>query len=163
MMNRTAVTLVVCCVAGVLAPLDGQSSHNVLTPTEKAGGWRLLFDGKTTAGWRGYKKDAVPAGWQVVDGALTRVASAGDIMTRDKYRDFELTLEWNIAAGGNSGIFYRASEDDSEIYWSAPEMQVLDDAKHPDGQSRLTAAGADYDIYPSPAGVVKPAGEWNQV
>jgi Domain of Unknown Function (DUF1080) len=125
--------------------------------------FRLLFKGKTTAGWRGFKKDSLPAGWQVVDGSLTRVAPAGDIMTRDKYRDFELTLEWNISVGGNSGIFYRASEDDSEIYWSAPEMQVLDDAKHPDGLSRLTAAGADYDIYPSPAGVVKAAGEWNRV
>jgi Domain of Unknown Function (DUF1080) len=163
MMNRTAVTVVVCCMTGVLAPLYGQGPHNAVTSIEKAAGWRLLFDGKTTAGWRGFKKDSMPAGWQVVDGSLTRVAPAGDIMTRDKYRDFELTLEWNISVGGNSGIFYRASEDDSEIYWSAPEMQVLDDAKHPDGLSRLTAAGADYDIYPSPAGVVKAAGEWNQV
>jgi 3-keto-disaccharide hydrolase len=163
MMNRTAVTVVVCCMTGVLAPLSGQGPHNALTSTEEAAGWRLLFDGKTTAGWRGFKKDSLPAGWQVVDGSLTRVAPAGDIMTRDKYRDFELTLEWNISVGGNSGIFYRASEDDSEIYWSAPEMQVLDDAKHPDGLSRLTAAGADYDIYPSPAGVVKAAGEWNRV
>ncbi len=163
MMNRTAVTVVVCCITGVLAPLYGQGPHNTLTSTEKAAGWRLLFDGKTIAGWRGFKKDSMPAGWQVVDGSLARVAPAGDIMTRDKYRDFELTLEWNISVGGNSGIFYRASEDDSEIYWSAPEMQVLDDAKHPDGLSRLTAAGADYDIYPSPAGVVKAAGEWNQV
>lgn len=162
-MHRTAVTVMVCWVAGGLAPLSGQGPHNLLNPTETAAGWRLLFDGKTTAGWRGFKKDSMPAGWQVVDGALTRVAAAGDIMTRDKYRDFELTLAWNIAPGGNSGIFYRASEDDSEIYWSAPEMQVLDDARHPDGLSRLTAAGADYDIYPSPAGVVKPAGEWNQV
>ena len=55
-----------------------------------APGWKLLFDGKTTAGWRGFKKDSMPSGWQVVDGALTRVASAGDIMTRDKYANFEL-------------------------------------------------------------------------
>ena len=65
--------------------------------------------------------------------------------------------------GGNSGIFYRGSEEDSAIYWSAPEMQVLDDAKHPDGHSRLTAAGSDYGLFPSPAGVVKAAGEWNHV
>ncbi|HKW41197.1 MAG TPA: DUF1080 domain-containing protein [Gemmatimonadales bacterium] len=162
-MNRPLVLLAVCCLGGVPAAAPGQSTHNALTPTEKAAGWRLLFDGKTTSGWRGWKKDSMPAGWQVVDGELTRVAAAGDIMTRDKYRDFELSLQWNIAPGGNSGIFYRASEDDDAIYWSAPEMQVLDDARHPDGQSRLTSAGADYDIYPSPAGVVKPAGEWNQV
>src|SRR6266571_5349981 len=87
---------------------------------------------------------------QVVDGALTRVNSAGDIVTREKFRNFELTLEWNIAAGGNSGLFYRGSEDDDAIYWNAPEMQVLDDAGHVDGKSRLTAAGAAYDVYPSP-------------
>src|SRR6266852_1334251 len=60
----------------------------------------------TTAGWRGYRMDSMPTGWQVVGGRLTRVASAGDIMTRDKYRNFELSLEWNIAPGGNSGVFY---------------------------------------------------------
>ena len=107
--------------------------------------------------------DSAPSGWQVVDGALTRVASGGDIITRDKFRNFDLTLEWNIAPGGNSGIFYRGSEDDDAIYWNAPEMQVLDDERHVDGKSRLTSAGAAYDVYPSPAGVVKPAGQWNQV
>jgi 3-keto-disaccharide hydrolase len=117
----------------------------------------------TTTMWRGFKMDTLPSGWQVVDGALTRVASGGDIVTRKKYRDFELTLEWKVAPGGNSGIFYRASEDDDAIYWTAPEMQVLDDAGHRDGQTRLTAAGADYGLYPAPAGVVKAAGEWNSV
>ncbi len=136
---------------------------NTLTPAERAAGWRLLFDGKTTVGWRGFKLDAMPAGWQVVDGALTRVARGGDVVTREQFRDFELSLEWNVAPGGNSGIFYRASEDDEAIYWTAPEMQVLDDGKHPDGQSRLTAAGANYGLHAAPAGVVKPAGEWNQV
>lgn len=138
-------------------------TFNALTPAERAAGWRLLFDGETTAGWRGYRMDTMPSGWRVVDGALTRVAPAGDIITRDKFKDFELTLEWNVAPGGNSGVFYRASEDTDAIYWNAPEMQVLDDARHPDGKSRLTAAGADYGVYPSPAGVVKPAGQWNRV
>jgi Domain of Unknown Function (DUF1080) len=142
---------------------SGPAALNTLTAAERSAGWRLLFDGKTTAGWRGYKQDSAPPGWQVVDGALTRVNSAGDIITRTKFRNFELSLEWNIAAGGNSGIFYRGSEDDDAIYWNAPEMQVLDDAGHVDGKSRLTAAGAAYDVYPSPAGVVKPAGQWNQV
>src|SRR5207247_944719 len=82
------------------------------------------------AACRGYKQDSVAPGWQVVDGALTRVNTASDIITRDKFRNFELTLEWNIAPAGNSGIFYRGSEDDDAIYWNAPEMQVLDDAGH---------------------------------
>ena len=136
---------------------------NTLTPEERAAGWRLLFDGHSTVGWRGWQMDSMPSGWGVREGALTRVRPAADIITTEKFRNFELSLEWNVAPNGNSGIFYRASEDDDAIYWTAPEMQILDDARHADGQSRLTAAGADYGLYPSPAGVVKPAGEWNQV
>jgi 3-keto-disaccharide hydrolase len=139
------------------------TTMNTLTAAERAAGWRLLFDGRTTDGWRGFKQTTMPAGWQVVDGALTRAAEGGDIVTTQKFRNFELSLEWKVAPGGNSGIFYRASEDDDAIYWTAPEMQVLDDARHPDGKSRLTAAGSDYGLYEAPAGIVKPAGEWNQV
>src|SRR5256885_3771342 len=157
-----AATAVLALLPAVVPALSAQSP-NTLSPAERAAGWRLLFDGKTTAGWRGFKMDSMPAGWQVVDGALTRAAAAGDIVTREQSRDFEPSLEWSVAPGGNSGIFYRASEDDEAIYWTAPEMQVLDDARHPDGKSRLTAAGSNFGLYPAPAGVVKPAGEWNRV
>lgn len=141
----------------------GPAPLNSLTADERAAGWRLLFDGRTTAGWRGFRMDSMPGGWQAVDGALTRVGRGGDIITREAFRNFELALEWKVAPGGNSGIFYRASEDDEAIYWTAPEMQVLDDSGHGDGQSRFTAAGANYGLDPAPAGVVRPAGEWNHV
>ena len=157
-----AATAVLALLPAIAPALSAQSP-NSLTPAERAAGWRLLFDGKTTAGWRGFKMDSLPSGWQVVNGALTRVAAAGDIVTREQFRDFELSLEWNVAPGGNSGIFYRGSEDDDAIHWTGPEMQVLDDARHPDGKSRLTAAGSAYGLYAAPAGIVKPAGEWNQV
>jgi len=162
-----AVTLCAAVVLVVPAAARAQSAPaaamNTLTPAEASAGWKLLFDGRTTAGWRGYKKDSVPPGWQVVNGELTQTGGGGDIITREKYKSFELSLEWKIAEGGNSGIFYRGSEDESAIYWTAPEMQVLDDARHPDGKDRLTSAGSDYGLYPATAGVVKPAGEWNQV
>ena len=145
------------------AASSGSTTANTLTDSERAAGWKLLFDGTTGAGWRGYRQQTLPAGWQVKDGALTRVAGGGDIITDEQFKNFELALEWKISPGGNSGIFYRASEDSDAIYWNAPEMQVLDDARHPDGQSRMTAAGAAYDLYPSPAGIVKPANEWNAV
>lgn len=136
---------------------------NTLTADEAAAGWRLLFDGRTTAGWRGYRRDSMPGGWQAVDGALTLVAGGGgDIITRDTFANFELSLEWRIAPGGNSGIMYHVTEQGAATYTSGPEMQVLDDSGHADGRSRLTAAGSDFGLYPAPAGVVRRAGEWNQ-
>ncbi|MEZ4455178.1 MAG: DUF1080 domain-containing protein [Gemmatimonadales bacterium] len=126
---------------------------------------RLLFDGSSTAGWHRYGGHDMPDGWQVVDGALTRVGPAADIVTDGKYRDFELVLEWRLAEGGNSGIFYRGVEaadpKKRALYFSAPEMQVLDDDRHPDGKSPLTSAGAAYGLYPAPRGATKPIGEWN--
>ena len=71
-----------------------QGTMNTLTAAEQAAGWRLLFDGKTTAGWRAYGAGTMPAGWQVVDGVLTRVSAAADIITKEQFGDFELTLEW---------------------------------------------------------------------
>jgi hypothetical protein len=149
--------------AGVESTAQGEASVSVVTPEERAAGWRALLDGKTTAGWRGYKKPEMPSGWQVVDGALTRVGEGGDIITNDQFGNFELALEWKVAPGGNSGIFYRVTEDGRATYETGPEMQVLDDARHVDGRSRLTSAGSLYGIYAAPAGVVKPAGEWNAV
>jgi 3-keto-disaccharide hydrolase len=126
-----------------------------------AGEWRPLFDGKTTAGWRGYKTQDVPAGWAVVDGVLVKEGKSTDLVTKDQYGDFELEFDWKLAQGGNAGVFYRGTEEYEHIYWSAPEYQLLDDAAHADGKNRLTAAGSAYALYPPPAGVVKPAGEWN--
>ena len=167
-MRARAARVSSCLLILAAAALPAQTTTsapvppNTLSAAERAAGWRLLFDGRTTAGWRGYKKKTLPSGWKVVDGALARVGSGGDIITTQKYKNFELSLEWNISPGGNSGIFYRASENDDAIYWTAPEMQVLDDARHADGRSRLTAAGANYALHPAPSGIVRPAGQWNQ-
>jgi len=161
LLSLLALSLTPVAMAAQTASAD--TMLNKLTSAERAAGWRLLFDGRTTDGWRGFKLNNMPDGWKVVDGALTRVAAAGDILTTQKFKNFELDLEWKISEGGNSGIFYRGSEDEDAIYWTAPEMQVLDDAHHEDGKSRLTSAGANYGLYEAPAGIVKPAGQWNQV
>ncbi len=110
--------------------------------------------------WRGYR-DEVDTAWHVADGVLTKAGPASDIITRTPYRNFELEFDWKISKGGNSGVFYRATEEYDHVYWSGPEFQLLDDANAPDGKNRLTAAGSDYALYPAPAGFVKPADEWN--
>ena len=107
-----------------------QPAANLLTPAEKAAGWRLLFDGQTTTGWRGFKKTEMPAGWTVEAGALTRSAEAGDIVTLDEFGDFELTFDWMIAPAGNSGVFGRVTEDSTAVWHSAPEYQILDNKGH---------------------------------
>jgi hypothetical protein len=132
------------------------------TSTAVAGAWQPLFDGTTTAAWRGYGSDAMPEGWRIVDGTLTKDGVVGDLVTRGTFKNFELELEWKIGRAGNSGVFYRGTFEYDHIYWSAPEYQLLDDANAPDGRNRLTAAGAVYGLYPAPAGVLKPFGEWNK-
>lgn len=128
-------------------------------------GWIALFDGSDLSAWRGYQREDIPAGWRVRDGLLVFVpgVEGGDILTRDQYGDFELELEWRVGPAGNSGIFYRATEERERIWHSAPEMQVLDDAGHADGRTPATSAGAAYALYPPAADVVRPAGEWNRV
>jgi len=149
--------------ASAVLAQDAAPPVNTLTAAERSAGWKLLFDGQTTKGWRGYQKKAAPSGWVVEDGTLARVAATGDLITQKQFQDFELTLEWKISEGGNSGIMYRVTEGGEATYESGPEMQVLDDARHPDGRSRLTSAGAAYGLYPAPAGIVRVAGEWNAV
>ena len=156
---KRPVAVVLAAVA--LAASCARSRSADLDPTFITHGWRPLFDGRTTTGWRGFRSDSVPAGWQVVDGALTRVGRGGDIITTEQFADFELELEWMIAPGGNSGVFFHVTELAGETYETGPEMQVLDDAGHADGRSRLTAAGSNFALDSSPPGIVKPADQWN--
>jgi hypothetical protein len=135
---------------------------NSLSAQEKEAGWKLLFDGRSTAGWRNYRKQTIGPGWTVVDGILTRSGdNGGDIVTVDKYRNFELALDWRISEGGNSGILYRGTEDNDYIWQSGPEMQILDNERHADGKSELTSAGSVFAVYGAPHSAAHPAGQWN--
>ena len=172
MRSRPSVQAAVIIVIGTWIGCDSadqptqpspDNGPNSLTSAERAAGWRLLFDGRTTSGWRGFRQQAAPAGWQVVDGALTRAGNAGDLITIDQFTSFELMLEWMIAEGGNSGIMFRVSVSADATHLTGPEMQVLDNARHPDGRNPLSSAGACYGLYPASQDVARPAGLWNQV
>jgi hypothetical protein len=145
--------------------ITAAQAPNTLTDAEKKDGWKLLFDGSTTNGWRGFNKDSVPAGWKVVDGALTRVDKAGDLITTDKYADFDLTFEWRIAKNGNSGVFYHVAEapDLDTVYRTGPEYQLIDNEGHPDAKNGPDRwAGANYALNAPTKSETKPIGEWNQ-
>ena len=106
------------------ATATAAATPNQLTATERAAGWRLLFDGRSLAGWRGLGYPGIPAGhWTVDDGAIKKVATSkvapgpdgrrplgGDLMTLATFGDFELAWEWKISPGGNSGLKYNVSE-----------------------------------------------------
>jgi Domain of Unknown Function (DUF1080) len=145
----------------VNAAAPGVETPGVETPMA-AKGWQMLFDGKLTDAFRGWHSEGMPDGWSIVDGELRKQGNVDDLVTKAEYGNFEFELEWKIGQAGNSGVFYRGTREYDEIYWSGPEYQLLDDANANDGKSRLTAAGAAYGIYPCPAGVVKPFGEWNK-
>ncbi len=149
---------------------------NELTKKEKAEGWVMLFDGKTNTGWRGVNKDHFPTNWEVVEGTLhckesgqgeAGATDGGDILYTKDFKNFILKMEWKISEGGNSGIFYLGKEVEGwPIYKTAPEMQVLDNAKHPDanmGKDGNRQAGSLYDLIPAKPQNAKPAGEWNTV
>lgn len=121
--------------------------------------WKSLLSGDAAASWRGYRQQNLPPGWTVIDGALTRSGAGGDIITREQFGDFELTLEYNVAPGANSGVFFRVTEDDPVMWHEAPEIQVIDNART-DLKPEQTA-GANYDLHAPVRDVTKPAGQWN--
>jgi 3-keto-disaccharide hydrolase len=149
------------------AARDNGPAPNTLTDAEKKAGWILLFDGHSLNGWRAYKKtDAAGLRWIIDDNSLALPAQtaagtrAGDIISKDTFEQFELSVDWKVALGSNSGIKYFVLEDlDSAI---GHEYQVIDDERHPDakvGPHRQTAAF--YDVLPASDRPLKPAGEWN--
>ncbi|MEN9732012.1 MAG: hypothetical protein RLZ45_7 [Verrucomicrobiota bacterium] len=145
-----------------LCALHG-AEPNTLTPDQRKDGWTLLFDGRDTEGWRGFGKKEFPAaGWDVEDGWLHHKpkGGGGDIITTRTFQNFELTFDWRIAPGGNSGVKYFV--DESRGAPIGHEYQVIDDAAHPDasvGPKRQTSAL--YDALPPQKAPVRKAGEIN--
>ncbi len=145
--------------------------QNTPSEAEKVGGWKMLFDGKTTNGWHSFNKKTVSKKWTVQDGMLHLDPKApgagdenGDIVTDAEYANYELCLEWKIAPCGNSGVVYNVVEDPKYKWgWeTGPEMQVLDNACHPDAKIEKHKAGDLYYLVASSQITVKPAGEWNE-
>ncbi len=172
--------------AGLIFTLFGTlaasaQSPNQLTASERAAGWRLLFDGHSFTGWRGLGFDTVPtAHWRIVTGAIEKVpsgtvprlpdgqpAQGGDLMTTATFRNFELAFQWRVAPGSNSGVKYNVSEELSmakAVNHAALgfEYQVLDDALNSDNKVPSHRAGALYDLIPpSAAKHLRPVGQWN--
>ena len=169
-MKRLAGTVWLClCIAApviaasvIAAPVNAAAPHNTLSDDERAGGWQLLFDGQTLDGWRSYGHSQPQPAWQVHDATIALTSpGGGDLITHRTYADFELRMEWRISEAGNSGVFILADECDYPIFVHAPEIQVLDDARHPDNKLATHRSGSLYDLIAAPAMSQRPAGSWN--
>ena len=145
----------------VVMAISGISVAGKSASMQEAG--KPLFNGRSLEGWRGFKSAAPPSGWAAVEGTLARTGPGGDILTVDEFGDFELRLQWKIAEGGNSGIFFHVVDAGNEVWESGPEMQILDNARHADGKNPLTSAGANYGLHAPVRDVTRPVGEWNDV
>lgn len=162
-----SISLLILSLVGVAAPLLGAEEDNRLSSDEESAGWRLLFDGRSLEAWRGFRLQGLPAGWSVVDGeirfARPESGPRADLVTREEFENFELSLEWAVAEGGNSGIFFRVSEARERTYETGPEMQILDDDGHRDGERAITSAASNYALHPPNRDVLRPVGEFNRV
>lgn len=147
---------------GAACSTFAESAPNTLTDAEKKSGWKLLFDGKTTDGWRNYKQDEISDGWKVENGAIVWAKRrAGDIITEKKYGRFELSIEYKISKGGNSGVMFHVAETKGPPWNTGPEIQVQDNINGHDPQK----AGWLYQLY-QPSGdtdATRPPGQWNQL
>ena len=150
-----------------------KSADNELSSQEKSDGWQLLFDGQTTKGWHKYGGAPVGAAWKIADGVMYldtsskkdwQTANGGDIATDEEFENFDMKLDWKIAEGGNSGVMFYVNEDTVKFkhsFESGPEMQIVDNERHPDGKLIKHQAGDLYDLIACSKKTVKPAGEWN--
>lgn len=156
----------------VISSVLVSAQNNQLTKKEKKAGWQLLFDGKSFDGWRKCNSTEMAANWEISEGAMkvkrgekTGHGQGGDILFgKEKYSNFELSIDWKIEKEGNSGIFYYVVEEEGKpIYNAAPEIQVLDNWNASDNKLTNHLAGSLYDILPALPQNAKPAGEWNTI
>lgn len=139
--------------------------NNMLTVEEKKAGWQLLFNGQNLEGWKTFQGKEI-TGWKVINGVLNNSGigsdHGGDIITKEKFQNFELSMEWKIAPKSNSGIFFHVNDKIGKaIYESGPEYQLLDDKGWPDKLHDNQYSGANYGMHAPKNAVVKELEEWN--
>jgi hypothetical protein len=138
---------------------------NTLTEAERQAGWRLLFDGRSAEAWRGFKMQSFPSrGWVVEDGLLRhlRRGGGGDLITVEKFSNYEFHFDWKINPGGNGGVKYFVNEERGEPI--GHEYQLLGPRSREEALRDLRHGTASfYDVLPANTNALpRPPGEWNR-
>lgn len=157
-----ALIILTCFVS-----MNAMSQNNVLAAKEKKEGWQLLFNGSSMDNWRTYQNKSTNS-WEVVNGELHCKGNETDksdlranLITKEEYDNFELSIEWKISKAGNSGILYHVTEEYEAPYMSGPEYQLIDDEGFPEKLEDWQKTGADYAMYTATSRPTKPVGEYN--
>jgi hypothetical protein len=148
---------------------DSAMTEKKNEPGTNKGEWISLFDGKTLNGWHGFNKTGEIKNWDIEDGAMTCLGAAkdahgGDIVSTNEYENFELTWDWKVTKGANSGVMYHVIENPKyqAPYETGPEYQIIDDIGFPAKLEEWQKAGSDYAMYvANDKKKLKPVGEWN--
>lgn len=146
-----------------------ETSMTTTTEESQDSEWTTLFDGEDMDQWHSYNGDSISSQWQIEGDALVLTPAEGrehaeNLVSNEDYTDFILSLDWKISEAGNSGIMWGVKEDEKyhEPYLTGPEIQIIDNERHPDAKNgKSHQAGALYDMLPPTQDVAKPAGEWN--
>ncbi len=178
---RNCVYGIICAVGIMMAAACDKSAEKKAStpveasPSQKAPeleeGWVYLFDGSNLDAWRTYMKDSITGEWEISEGALVyrphpdSAHGMNNLITRKKYKSFELALEWKIEKDGNSGVFYGIHEDEKYVvpYMTAPEVQLRDYTSDPNFNDNLQMSGAIFGIVGPEEDTARPAGEWNEL
>lgn len=168
MQSFSAITVL---AVSLLVATPGKHTAVHTPAPQKEKGWISLFDGKTMKGWHSYGKKTAGEAWKVADGAIyldaaskAQAKEGGDIVSDQEFENFHLKLDWKISKNGNSGVIFWVQDDPVKyeyVWYTGPEMQVLDNDGHPDGKINKHRAANLYDLIAGKEGAVKPVGEWN--
>lgn len=157
------------------------SGNNSLTEEEKAAGWRLLFDGRTFEGWKSLGRDKIPTNlWEIDQESIHKIntgeveslpdgrpAEGGDLITVEEFDNFELSFEWRVEPGGNTGLKYNVSEEmslENGVSALGFEYQLGDDGNDPNSNRKAShRVGALYDLFPTNTKVeINPIDQFNK-
>ena len=150
-------------------------SSNCSNSSTDSDQWAYLFDGTSLEQWKMYgaKSDSISPKWNIEDGIIVASKNGNglgvntgfneSLMTKKKFQNFDLQLEFNISEGGNSGIMYHVVEDSTipMDYYTGHEYQILDDNAFEGTVRDFQLTGSVFGLFPAENKSLNPNNSWN--